>query len=163
MSHNNNDGNYSISKVRFWSIIGFLLMGGFIYLQIVYYLIPEFIELKNNEFLDLYDLKYIWLVINAYLMFTLEIVLATMMISGKKIKLRIGNPLNLNRVSVGLLDALVIGFMAGLVLCFVVGLVCSFISGFVFGFVVGFVVGLLFCLAIGLEAGLKAEFKKDST
>ncbi|MFT7328406.1 MAG: hypothetical protein ACI870_000601 [Crocinitomicaceae bacterium] len=140
--------NYSITKFRVWALIATLLFGVFLYLQLIYYLIPGGIKFFSKEvnLLTLYDIHYMWIPIISYVLTSIEIILITMMISGKKLKYPKGNPFEL----FGLIDGLVSGLVVGLL----VGLLAGLIGGFVIGLVLGLVLCLVFRLIFGLIGGL---------
>jgi hypothetical protein len=90
----------------------------------MYYLVPESAKLFSKE-VNLFtprDIYYMRTPIISYALASIEIILITMMISGKKLKYPKGNLFDFS----GLIDGLVFGLIFGLVFGFRGGLVSEF-------------------------------------
>jgi len=150
--------DFSVEKRSVYSLLIFLVILGFTFLNFCYYLIPGFKELfsLDTKALTLNNIKEIYLPIISYALISLNVIFFVRIF--KKLK----NP---NNQRVGLINlffkGLVIGGVVGLIFGFIgliVGLIISKVfAGVFFGLMLGLTAGLIIGLIIGLVFGLLEE------
>ncbi len=136
--------SFSIPTRSIWSLIGFIAICGFGYLQFVHFLIPGFTEIFSyNEWDNPIDistsLKLMWVPILAYI------------IVGTGISLLFSIFKKLSKFNKkGLIRGLIRGFIMGLALGFIIGLI---MGGLIMGLALGFIISLTFSLIVGFIMG----------
>lgn len=159
----NNKWNFSVNKIRFWSFIGLLVLGGFIYLNIEPYLLPIIEKLTNLE-PELVTRKiifdFMWLSIIGYIIISSVFALLTMIFYGKKLK-SVGDE--------GLFEFILTFFFVNSIctpVCLVLGLLISFFhlkAGVVVGIVLSIVVLFLSLLIVLIMGSLEEESSTEDS
>ncbi|MCF7831514.1 MAG: hypothetical protein K9M36_01345 [Candidatus Pacebacteria bacterium] len=145
--------SFSISTRSIWSMLGFITICGFGYLQAVYFIIPgitEFLSYFDNEPVSIEtSVRLIWVPIIGYL------------IIGTGICLLVNAFKKLNGYTEkGLISILVVGLMISFMGA-LSGIMTSFMmdNGIPFGLVGGLILGVMIGLLWGLVVGFIEEFK----